>query len=261
MSDMTWKTAIAEVRSDDVVVRGHRLSELVGSITYSDMAFLLIRGDLPQPRERSMLEAILVCLADHGISPSTIVARTLISCGSPVQAGMAGGMLSIADHHGGSGEEVAQILIDLLASADHPSSSDISAASDAFVKAKLAARQQITGFGHPQHTDGDPRALQLLGLARDLGVAGRHCDALSQLGTALGAATGKPALRSANVTGAIAGILLDLGFPWSSIRGLVISARSLGMTAHIVEELEQGNRWRHAPAEDVDYVGLPAAVR
>ncbi len=79
------------------------------------------------------------------------------------------------------------------------------------------------------------------------------------MGEALGSATGAANLRRANVLGAQAAILMDLGFPCHAVRGIVISARSLGLTAHLVEELQQGNRWRHAPADTVEYTGAPAA--
>lgn len=256
MSDMNWRTAIAQVTADDVIIRGHRLTDLVGSVTYADMAFLLMRGDLPTRPEREMLDAILVTLADHGISPTTIVARTLASCGTPIQASMAGATLSIADWHGGSGEEVGQILTSILDEAD---GADLAEACDRLVADRRLRREQVPGFGHPQHTGGDPRAIQLLGLAQSFGVTGRFCAALDVLGTSLADSTGRESLRRANVTGALAAILLDLGFPWRSIRGVVIAARSLGLTAHVVEELEQGNRWRHAPADSVEYTGpLPA---
>jgi citrate synthase len=251
VSDLTWQTSIAEVHVDDVVIRGHRLSDLIGSVTYTDMAFLLIRGSLPNESERAMLDAILVSLADHGISPTTIVARTLASCGTPIQASMAGAMLSIADSHGGSGEEVARILATLVAD---PGADPV----DAVVEAAVSSGRRVPGFGHPQHTEGDPRARQLLAQAAELGVAGVHSAALADLGEALAAGTGRAFLRSANVTGAIAAILLDLGFPAASVRGVVISARCLGLTAHIVEELSQGNTWRHAPADQITYTGPPA---
>ena len=255
MSGVEWTTAIAQVDVDDVVVRGHRLSDLVGHVTYTDMAFLLVRGSLPTDSERAMLDGILVALADHGISPTTIVARTLTSCGTPIQASMAGAMLSIADWHGGSGEEVARILAELAKESEQTDPGERRAVCDGFVAARVAARTQVPGFGHPQHSDGDPRARQLLQLAAALDVAGGYCELVVVLGEALAERTGRPQLRLPNVTGALAAILLDLGFPWQSIRGIVIAARSLGLTAHIVEELEQGNRWRHAPADAVQYTG------
>ena len=43
MGDIEWTTGIAKVDVDDVIVRGHRLSDLIGQVTYTDMAFLLVR--------------------------------------------------------------------------------------------------------------------------------------------------------------------------------------------------------------------------
>ena len=40
-----------------------------------------------------------------------------------------------------------------------------------------------------------------------------------------------------------------------AIRGMVIVPRSAGLVAHVVEELEQGNKWRHAASENVTYLG------
>lgn len=260
MADMTWTTAIAEVRDDDVVVRGHRLNELIGKVGFTDMVFLVIRGDLPGPAERSMLDAIMVSLIDHGISPSSIIARTLASCGTPIQASLAGASLSIADWHGGSGEEFARLLVETVEqrdaeAADTPWPNGLEAVAEQLVTARRAARAPIPGFGHPQHADGDPRARRLLDLAAELEVAGRYAETLTVLGGLLADSTGREALRYPNITGALAAILLDLGFPWRSVRGLVIGSRAFGLTAHVVEELEQGNRWRHAPADQVTYTG------
>jgi citrate synthase len=252
MADLTWETGIAEVLPDDVVIRGHRLSDLVGSVTYADMAFLLVRGSLPSADERHTLEAILVSLADHGISPSTIIGRTLTSCGVPVQTAMAGALMSIGDHHGGSGEEVARVLVDLVSDS---SAGTLHDRCTAIVADRRRQRVQVPGFGHPQHVRGDPRAVAILTLASERGVAREHCQALAELGTALAESSGRPFLKHPNITGAIAGVLMDLDFPWQSVRGIVLSARCLGMTAHVVEELQQGNKWRHAPSSTVVYTG------
>ena len=76
-----WSTEIAEVQSDDVLIRGYRLSQLIGRISFTDSVYLVHTGELPTPQQRAMLDAIFVALIEHGISPSTIIARTLASCG------------------------------------------------------------------------------------------------------------------------------------------------------------------------------------
>lgn len=261
MADMTWTTSIAEVQTDDVIIRGHRLNDLIGAVSYTDMAFLLLRGDLPKAQESSMLDAIMVSVIDHGISPTSIIARTLTSCGTPMQASLAGAMLSIADWHGGSGEELARLLTETAEKrgGTEPEgagpSGGLEQACDHLIAERKRQKAQIPGYGHPQHVEGDPRATRLLDLARELDVYGPYSELLGLLGERLALATGREVLRAPNITGAMASILLDLGFPWQSLRGFVIASRSLGLTAHIVEELEQGNRWRHSPASDIEYTG------
>jgi citrate synthase len=243
-----WETAIAEVGDDDVLVRGYRLSELTGSVSYTEAAYLVATGELPRVEQRRMLDAILVSLIDHGISPSSIVARMLASCGTPVQASLAGGMLSVADWHGGAGEQVAYQLAELVSGADGTLADAVAKA----VRVQLASGRRFEGFGHPQHPAGDPRALRLLDLADELRVAGEHVRALRLMSAEI-AATRRP--LGVNVNGAVAAVLLDLGFAPGAVRGVVIAARSFGLLAHVLEEREQGGRWRHAGADAVTYTG------
>jgi citrate synthase len=92
-------------------------------------------------------------------------------------------------------------------------------------------------------------------MARRLCVADRHLDALELLDDELSASLERRLWP--NVNGAVAAIGLDLGFPWSSMRGLVITARMGGLTAHVVEAREQGTRWRGASPGSVAYTGPP----
>lgn len=255
----TWTTAIAEVRNDEVLVRGYELSDLVGKVTYVDAVFLVLTGELPTREKREMLDAIFVALIEHGISPSTIIARMLASCGSPSQGAIAGGVLSIADWHGGSGEQLGELLAGITEGTAELSVADRDAVladrAREVVSDYRARKQRFEGFGHPQHKDGDPRAELLFGVAERLGVAGAHVQLVRLLDQEIKASLGRR--LPVNVTGALAALLLDLGFPWQAIRGLVIVPRTTGLLAHVVEELDQGGRWRHASADQVEYTGAP----
>jgi citrate synthase len=251
-----WETSIAEVRVDDILVRGHALTPMVGTRTFVDLIFLVLRGSFPSAQESRMLDAVLVTLIEHGISPSSMIARLLASCGVPLESALAGGALSIGDHHGGSCETVARLLVDIRAQVDKNDGCEtVEAVAARIVDDERGNGRTVPGFGHPQHVDGDPRAIVLLQLADKLEVNGPHVMTLGVLGAALGNATGRSHLRTANVTGAIAAILLDLGFPWRSMRGFVISPRTFGLTAHVLEEEASGSRWRHAHAQNVRYTG------
>jgi citrate synthase len=246
-----WKTGIAEVANDDVVIRGYRLNELIGRITYIEAVFLILTGELPDAPRQKMLDAMFVSVADHGISPSTVISRILASCGTPLQAAVAGGILSIAEYHGGAGEELAHLLVDSVESAK--SSEELAATLRGIVIQRRDDRLPLEGFGHPQHPSGDPRARRLLDIAAELGVAGVYTAALRELEAVVSSERGKP--LHVNINGAFAALLLDLGFPWQSIRGFVIAPRTIGLVAHVVEEIAQGNRWRHAANQSVEYTG------
>jgi citrate synthase len=54
---LEWETSISRVVSEgaeeEVIVRGHRLSELIGRISFAEMMFLLLRGDLASRHRRA----------------------------------------------------------------------------------------------------------------------------------------------------------------------------------------------------------------
>ena len=69
-----WKTSIANVVSsvseEEVIVRSRKLSNLIGSITFSEMMYLILGGELPTKAQARVLEASLVAPIEHGIAPS-----------------------------------------------------------------------------------------------------------------------------------------------------------------------------------------------
>jgi len=259
MSETTeqWVTAIGRVDEDDVLIRGYQLSDLVGGVTFVDACFIVLTGELPPSGGRDVLDAIFVSVIDHGISPSSMIVRMLASCGTPIQAALAGAVTSIADWHGGAGEELAHRLHDIVAGSRGGTPKEeresLRAAAADLVVEYTAAKRRFEGFGHPQHTGGDPRANFLVDLARSKGVAGPHTEALGILSDEIERLTGRHLI--ANVNGAIAALILDLGFPWQAVRGFIVAPRTIGLTAHFVEEREQGGKWRHADDQAVIYTG------
>jgi citrate synthase len=228
------------------------LLDLIGNISYSEMAYLLLAGSLPTSEQTQMLDAIFVALAEHGISPSSIIVRYLASCGTPLQAAIAGAATSIGDYHGGAGEALARVL-ERLVSCSAADEDAMRIKATELVASYRTEGRRFEGFGHPQHTSGDPRATRLLQLAHEYGVAGAHVRALDLVGEEIAIAIGRT--LAVNINGALAAIAMDLGFSWQTVRGLVIAPRVAGLTAHYVEEIEQGGRWRHVSADKVAYTG------
>lgn len=254
-----WSTAIAKVESDDVIVRGERLTELIGRLTYSEMMYLVLTGHRASRGQARVLDALMVSVMDHGISPSTLVARMFASYGVPIQAGIAAGVLTFGDIHGGAGQHLAQTLAEAVAeAAEEGAVTDeaLRAVAARMIEDSTRERRPIEGFGHPQH-GADPRVPILFGLAREEGVFSHHSALLTHLEAELERAKGRRI--PANIDGASASLLLDLGLDPQYARLMLVAPRTVGLAAHFVEEREQGNAWRHVPNAQVEYTGRSAS--
>jgi len=99
-----------------------------------------------------------------------------------------------------------------------------------------AAGEKMPGFGHPVHTPLDPRAERILELAGERGVTGPHTELALGLRDAVAQVWDRP--LTMNVSLPIASVLLDLGYPVSSVKAVPILARTASLLAHLAEEQE-----------------------
>ena len=94
----------------------------------------------------------------------------------------------------------------------------------------------MPGFGHPHYAPEDPRAQRLFQVAEEAGCAGRGIAAIKALGAAVDAEAGRH--LTLNVTGGMAAVLTDIGFPVEAMRGVAVVGRAAGLVGHIIEEKE-----------------------
>jgi citrate synthase len=57
-SETSISRVVSEGAEEEVIVRGHRLSELIGRISFAEMMFLLLRGDLATPAHAALASHI-----------------------------------------------------------------------------------------------------------------------------------------------------------------------------------------------------------
>ena len=83
----SFRTGIGASDADSITLLGHDLAtELIGTITFGELAYWLITNRRPTEGQRAMFEAVLVALADHGFTPTAIVSRlTLLSAPESIQ--------------------------------------------------------------------------------------------------------------------------------------------------------------------------------
>jgi citrate synthase len=243
MSAPTTTTSIATATTDDVFIRGKSLCrELIGRVTFTEMLFFQILGRPPTPAQARVVDACLVTLMEHGLTPSAVAARLVYgSAAEAMQGAVAAGLLAVGSLFVGTTEECGQHLTRIIAAVSATGANGAAAARDAaareIAETHKRARKPVAGFGHPQHKPDDPRSPVLLALARAEGVAGAHVDAVEALGRAVDAASGRHI--TLNATGAIAALLGDCGVPAGILRGFALIARAAGLVGHIHEEQQR----------------------
>jgi citrate synthase len=229
-------TGIAFSTAEDVFVRGKSLTrELIGRLTFTEMIVFQILGRLPTPAQTRVVDACLVALMEHGLTPSALAARLVYSSATEaMQAAVAAGLLAVGSRFVGTTDGCGQLLERLL---ENGGDGDLEERARRIAREHQAARQPVPGFGHPLHKPDDPRAQRLLEIAEQEKVAGAHVAAVRALSRAVDDAAGKHI--TLNVTGAIAALLGDCGVPREILRGFSIIARAAGLVGHIHEEQQK----------------------
>ncbi len=239
-----WRTEIIDMAPGKITLRGHPVEELIGNVTFPQMIWLMMRGDLPTPDQAKLLECALVAAVDHGPqAPSIAAARMAVTCGLGLNGAMASAVNFLDDVHGGAGEQAVELYNWIAAEMDGGKS--VEDATAAMLDKWTAERTRYApGFGHRFHKPEDPRAPRLLGLVDEAAAKGACEGKFAAIGrcvqATLNARAGKPVPM--NIDGATAVIYAELGFPPPLSRGLFCLSRSVGVLSHAWEQMQQGSR-------------------
>ncbi|MDJ0825878.1 MAG: citryl-CoA lyase [Rhodobacter sp.] len=238
MSDVAdwWRTAIIDMAPGRIAIRGRPIEDLIGTVGFAQMIWLMLRGEMPTDGQARLLEHALVAAVDHGPqAPSIATARMAVTCGAALNQAMASAVNMLDDIHGGAGEQAVELYHRIEASGD--------LAGEVALWRETRGRY-LPGFGHRFHTPVDPRAPRLMALVREAAAAGVCSGRFAAIAEAverfLGEAAGKPVPM--NIDGATAVIYAELGFAPPLARGLFCLSRSVGILAHAWEQMGQGGR-------------------
>ena len=242
-----WSTSIIDMKPGMIRYRGYAIEELIGRVGFTEMVYLLTRGELPHPAAAKLLEAALVAAVDHGPqAPSIAAARMAITCGVGINNAMASAINMLGDVHGGAGEQCVTLYNAIAARVGSDVISEERLAEAARAEMKLlveAGIRYVPGFGHRFHPR-DPRAPRLLELVDVAAAAGAVSGRFAAIGRAVEAelAAQKGRAVPMNIDGATGVIFTELGFPPPLCRGLFVLSRAVGALAHAFEEMQSGER-------------------
>ena len=255
-----WSTSIIDIRPGEIVIRGYPIQELIGALSFAQMVWLMLRGEVPESAQAKLLEAALVAAVDHGPqAPSIAISRMAVTCGLPINGAMASAINALDDIHGGAGQQCMELYQSIAQRADTGTNEEeaVELELDRFI----AERGKIVaGFGHRFHRI-DPRAVKLLDLVRRAQSDGIVSGRFARIGTLIEQSLQrrKGSRIPMNIDGATAVIYSELGFAPPLGRGLFVLSRSVGILAHAWEQTQQGGRIKGPmpPKIPFQYSGSP----
>jgi len=249
-----WTTEIIDIHPGKIAIRGYPIQELIGRVSFPDMIWLMLRGDLPTHEQSDLLEAALVPGVDHGPhAPSIAIARMAVTCGLPVNGAMASAVNVLDDVHGGAGQQCMELYNEINAEAGADGDL-VRAATTVIARHQDAGEKIVPGFGHRFHPI-DPRTGPLFELVAKAEAAGAVTGHYARIGRAVEKALAAMKKRHIpmNIDGITAVIFCELGFEPELGRGLFILSRSVGILAHAWEQKQTGRRIMGPMPKEIPY--------
>ena len=129
------------------------------TLSFAENFLYMLNGEKATPTMAKAFDICMILHADHGLNNSTFTARCIISTLSDIYSALTGAVGSLRGPlHGGANEGVMHMLNE-IPSVD---------AVEEYIMGKIARKEKIMGFGHRVYKAKDPRATDLMTLAKQL---------------------------------------------------------------------------------------------
>ncbi len=201
----------------------------------------MISGAVPDTEAARALDVALILHADHELNASTFAARVIAATLADMHGAVTGALAALAGPlHGGANTEVMKMLLEI----------ETPDRAEAWVRAALAQKQKIMGFGHRVYRTEDPRAAHLRRMSEQLGrKAGQpHWFAIQQI---IEDVVRRERGLYCNVDFYSASMYYVMGIPLDLYTPIFALSRVSGWCAHVLEQ-HADNRLIRPRAE---YVG------
>lgn len=204
----------------------------------------MLTGEEPTEGEWKGLDGYLVLLADHGLNASTFAARVIASTNSDIASALVGAIGALkGPAHGGAPAKVMDMLNE-IGSADNVES---------WLTNALDSGERLMGFGHRVYKAEDPRAEVLRGMAEQASTPEFFALSKATEDRALSMLNERKPDRKlyTNVEFYSAAVLGAVGLPGDFFPVAFAISRSVGWSAHVLEQVEVNRLIRPASV----YVG------
>jgi citrate synthase len=204
----------------------------------------MLTGDRPDATAVRAFDIALILHADHELNASTFAARVAAATLTDIHSAMVAAIGALKGPlHGGANADVMRLLLEIGENAGPDR-------AEAAVRAKLARKEKIPGFGHRVYRTEDPRATHLRRMSKELGARAGNTRWFDMSQRIEQVVTGEKKLYP-NVDFYSASTYYTLRIPIDLFTPIFAVSRVSGWTAHVLEQYAN-NRLIRPRAE---YVG------
>jgi citrate synthase len=189
----------------------------------------MLTGERPGSLATHAFDVALILHADHELNASTFAARVAAATLTDIHSAVVGAVGALKGPlHGGANADVMRMLLDIGATATPEK-------AEAFVRAKLARKEKIPGFGHRVYHTEDPRATHLREMSRELGQRAGQ-PAWFEMSQRIESLVKAEKNLNPNVDFYSASTYYTLGIPIELFTPIFAVSRVSGWTAHVLEQ-------------------------
>ena len=206
----------------------------------------MLTGQRPSALATRAFDVSLVLHADHELNASTFAARVAAATLTDIHSAIVGAIGALKGPlHGGANADVMKMLLEIGKDAGPER-------AEAYVRAKLARKEKISGFGHRVYHTEDPRATHLRRFSKLLGEKAGQPQWFEMSQRIEAVVTGEKKLYP-NVDFYSASMFYSLGIPIDLYTPIFAVSRISGWTAHVLEQYANNRLIRPR----TDYIGPP----